>query len=138
MRPPVDIAGPSTNQKGPEMPWKPLDRVNIQIQKPFQREDILLKASSAYGAPFLSGCNASASYILQGGWACVKTAYNTAAHLPVCFLHICLIALSLDRENLIVLGHLTRSYAFDHCKVLWCILPFLLLRACRSGGRFSG
>ena len=136
MRPPVNIAGQSTNQKGPEMPWRPLDRVNIHIQKTSQREDILLKASSAPGAPFLSGCNASANYV-QGRWACVIIAHKTATHLPVRFLHICLIALSLNREDLIVLRHLTRSYALNHCKILCCILPFLLLRGRRSGVGFG-
>ena len=57
------------------------------------------------------------------------TTYNTAAHLPVRLLHICLFALPLDLKDLVVLCHLTRSHALDYCEVLRCILPFLL-RAC--------
>jgi len=53
--------------------------------------------------------------------------YDTAAHLTVCLLHICLVAVSLDFEDLVVFRHLTRPYALDDRKVLGCVLPFLLL-----------
>ena len=61
--------------------------------------------------------------------------YNTEAHLTVCLLHISLVALSLDFEDLVVFRHLTRPYALDYRKVLGCVLPFLLL-ARRFGGRW--
>jgi hypothetical protein len=71
--------------------------------------------------------------VLQESWAYAMTMNNTVAHLTIRLFYIRLIAVCLDRKDLVVFCHLTRSYALDYRKVLCCILPFLL-RACRSGG----